>query len=266
MNPTFAYLYDQTASDPRYERELASVEAELARRGIDGRIARESMFRDIQSTVKDLVKTGIRNVVVVGSDASFLQMIPLLSVLDVTIGFLPLGEAGAIAKMLGISSGVSATDVLAARLVETVDLGRVNERPFLTEAVLPATRASILIEGKYRLQPRESGAIGIRNLGSSAADGSASADPKDGWLELVIQTRPAKGAFARILSRGRLEETRIPFRNGRLDADEKVDLFVDGAVLSSETFAFAIQPKALRLITGRGRKIASPAIANPHVS
>lgn len=255
MNPAFAYLYDQTTSDPRHERELALMEAELGRRGIDGRIARDALFRGTESMLKEYVKLGIKNIVVVGSDASLLQMIPSLPAMDATIGFLPLGENGPVARMFGIPSGVGATDVLAARLVETVDVGRVNGRPFLTEAILPATNASVLIEGQYRLRPQENGAIGIRNFGSPAADGSASADPKDGWLELVIQTRPVSGAFAKLLSRGRLEETHIPFQNARLEAEEDVELFADGVVIAGKTFDFTVQPKAMRLITGRGRKI-----------
>ncbi len=154
MNPAFAYLYDQVAADPRHERDLALMEAELSRRGIDGRIARESMFRDAQLMVKEFVKLGIKNVVVLGNDASLLQIIPLLPNADITIGYLPLGEAGPLARMLGIPFGVEAVDVLAARSVETMDLGRVNDRPFLTEAALPATRASVLVERQYRLRPQ----------------------------------------------------------------------------------------------------------------
>ena len=256
MNPAFAYLYDQMAADPRYERDLALMEAELGRRGIDGRIARESMFRDAQQMIREFVKLGMKNIVIVGNDQSLLGLIPSLQDLDVTIGYIPLGDVGPLARMLGIPSGIGAVDVIAARLVETIDLGRVNGRPFLTEAVLPATKASVFIKQQYRLSPHEGGAIGIRNLGSPAADGSSSADPKDGWLDLVIQTRPPKGGFSKILSRGRLEETRMPIKEALLEAGGLVDLFVDGATITGEKFAFTIQPQSLRLITGRGRKLA----------
>ncbi len=92
-------------------------------------------------------------------------------------------------------------------------------------------------------------------------DETPSADPKDGWLDLVIQTRPMQNAITRMLMRGRLEETRIPFRRARLEAENDVELFVDGAAITGKTFDFTIQPNALRLITGRGRKIRADSLA-----
>lgn len=255
MNPAFAYVYDDFLTDRRFERELSMVESELARRGIEGQIARLAMFRSAKEMVTDLVRVGVKNIVVVGNDTSLQKLMWFLPDLAITVGYLPMTEPTFVAQLLGIPVGVPAVEVLAARLVEILDVGKFDDRYFLTEVVLPTTLASIEVEGKYRVSPSEGGAIAVRNLGSVVAGGKSNADPKDGWLEAVIQSgEPPKG-YRRFLSRGDVTQTRIFLREGRLLSHNPMELFVDGQTMSGCEFRLSIVPNKLRIITGRQRQL-----------
>ncbi len=246
MNPAFAYVYDDVLSDRRYEREIGTLETELARRGIEGRVARLAMFRNPREMAADLMKVGVKNVVLVGRDQMLKDLMAFAPDLEVTLGYLPIGAPSEIAALLGIPNGIGSVDVLAARLVEILDVGRLNDRYFLTEVVAPSTKACVDIEGKYRVSPTEHGAIAIRNL-AGGGEGSTLADPQDGRLEVVIQARVG----SRWWKKGALEETRMWLTRGAIRSAQPIDIFVDGEKMRGTEFHLSIVPKKLKIITGR---------------
>ena len=254
MNAAFVYFYDEFLSLPRYERDLSLLENELAVKGISGAIVRLTIFRDDLSTVKDRVANGAKNLIFVGNDATIEKMMRLVpDNPDLTLGFLPLVERSAMGRLLGMPSGAPGADVVAARLVETVDLGRVGDRFFLTECVVTAPQAQLEIEGAYRLAPLAGGAIAVRNLGSPTAEGNPLADPKDGRLEAVIQAPVTiKNGF---WNKQELTETRIPFTFGRILSKKQISVFVDGKEFIGTEFPLGIAPRRLKIITGRNRRL-----------
>src|SRR3989338_3664475 len=137
MNHAFGYVYDDFLSDRRWERDLALLEAELARRGIEGRIARLAMFRNAKEIITELVQNGVKNVVLVGNDHTLQKMMWFLPDMHVTVGCLPLTDPAYIASLLGIPKGLQAVDVLAARLVAVFGVGNLDHRSFLPALVLP---------------------------------------------------------------------------------------------------------------------------------
>ena len=255
MNPVFAYVYDEFLADPRFERPLSLLETGLAQRGMEGKILRLAMFRHAKEMVIDLAKQGVRNVVFVGNDQTLSKVMWFLPDVDVTVGYIPLDKPASIAELLGIPQGQEAIDVLAARLVETLDVGRIHDRYFLTEVTLPATVAWLEIEGKYRLQAMGGGAIAIRNLGAPTRADMCSADPKDGWLEGVIQKKMETKGMKRWLKRADLSETKIRFKYGKILSKEPIDVYVDGHTLNGFTFDLSIVPKKIKMITGRQRRM-----------
>lgn len=258
MNPAFAYIYDELLADRRFERPLSLLETALAQRGMEGKIMRLAMFRNMRETVMDLAKQGVKNIVFVGNDQTLTRVMWFLPDIDVTFGYIPLDQPAHIADLLGIPSGQAAVDVLAARLVETLDVGRIDDRYFLTEVTLPTTVASLEIDGKYRLQAIGGGAIAIRNLGAPTQAGACSADPKDGWLEGVIQKKVEVKGVRRWMGSKELSETKIRFKEGKIISQEPIDVFVDGHALNGFTFTLSIVPKKIRIITGRQRRIGEP--------
>jgi hypothetical protein len=184
----------------------------------------------------------------VGPDRLLQTVIPMLPDVDVTVGFLPLGPS-LIGSLLGIPSGSKAVDVIAARLVERLDLAQVNGRPFLLEVTAPNTIAGIDVGGDYRLRPSVRGAIAIRNLAGGGASGIA-ANPMDGELEIVLQAESQEGR-GWVWKKKVLTETKVFLKAGTMHAEQPFQVFIDGEAFMGTTFAFSVLPNKLKLITGR---------------
>lgn len=242
MNSAYAYFYDEFLNDRRFEREISRLEAELARRGIEGRVARTALFRHAKDQAQDLVRGGAKNLILVGDDRTLEKLMWFLPDLDVTIGFIPIAKSSKIADWLSIPIGVPSVDVIGARFVETIDIGRFADRYFLTEAILPATDAVLDVEGKYKIQPAAGGSIRIKNLAEGA-------NPKDGLLEAVVTVDPPKSRWS--LGRKEQPETRIILSKGSITSSQPVDAVVDGQVLNGFSFQIEALPARLRVITGR---------------
>lgn len=249
MNPAFAYIYDEFLADRRFERDLAFLETEVARRGIEGRIVRLAMFRQPKDILKDLTAANVKNIIFVGNDQTLEKMMWFLPDMQATFGFVPMVNECALAALLGIPQGAGSVDVLAARLVETVDIGKINDRYFLTEAVMPNTKASVDVEGKYRMSPVDSGAIAIRNLAGNV--GSA-AHPQDGKLEIIIQTRTADQPF-KFWQKGSLHESRTLLTHGSIQASKSIEVIVDGQPMHGAHFTLSVVPRVFKMIIGKQR-------------
>ncbi len=249
MNPSFAYVYDATLVDKRYERDVQLIENELARRGIEGTTARASVLCDAKQLVKDYCKQGVKNLILVGSDQLFRSLVPSFADMDTTIGFLPIGPSF-IGGLLGIPSGTKAVDVVAARLVESVDVGQVNGRPFFLDIVAERTVAGIEVDGQYLLRPSISGAIAIRNLAASGQDG-LSVNPMDGQLEIVIQAEASSDKGGWSLKKKVLTETKVYLSKGVMRSDKPFEVYIDGEAFQGTVFNFSILPKKMRIITGK---------------
>ncbi len=248
MNPDFAYVYDEILSDKRFTRDVEQIENELARRGIEGSTVKASVLCEAKQIVKQFVRQSVKNVVLVGSDHLLQAIIELLPEIDVTLGFLPVGPS-LIGGLLGIPSGPKAVDVIAARLVENLDLAQINDRPFLFEVTAPDTLAGIDVHGEYRLRPSVRGAIAIRNL-ASGGEGGGISNPVDGMLEIVLQAE-AQTESKWGWRKKTLTETKVFLATGTMQAAEPFRVFIDGQAYTGALFTFSILPKKIQLITGK---------------
>lgn len=246
MNAAFAYLYDETLADKRFERVIFETETELARLGIEGKIIRCGALCDPKSMLKDCLAKEIKNVVCVGSDTFFRQLVPLFALEggETVAGFLPIGPS-LIGPLLGIPSGAKAAEVLAARLIQTIDIGVINGVPFLLEAIAKKTQAAIEVSQSYRLRPSHQGSISLRNV---FKEGDRVSNPQDGLLECVIRADvPTKGWFKKVEQ----SETRLFLEEAVLSAPAPFEVLVDGERMIGKEFFLSLHPKGLRIITGR---------------
>jgi diacylglycerol kinase family enzyme len=250
MNPAFAYVYDEALSDRRFEREVSAVEAELARQNLQGCVIRMGMFRSMKEMVSDFVRAGVTTVVLVGGDATLSKALWLLPDLGVTVGLIPVMEPMVVPQALGIPRGAKAVETLAARFVERLDVGRIEERCFLTEVVSPVG-AELDIDGKFRVGPVKDGALAIRNVGLTPED-RRRVDPRDGQLDAFIQTEDPtqkRGFFGKPA----IHETHMRFQQGTILSPQPIEIFVDGQALLGTQFRLKVDPGRLKVITGRQR-------------
>ncbi|MBM3204986.1 hypothetical protein FJZ48_03345 [Candidatus Uhrbacteria bacterium] len=265
MNPAFAYIYDELCSERRLEKDVSLLETELSRRGIEGRIVRLAMFRQPKDVVFELMRGPVKNLVFVGNDLTLQKMMPFLPDVDVTFGYISLSPPSALAQHLGIPFGAAGVDAVAARLVETLDVGKINDRYFFTEVVAPEMRASLDIEGRYRLQPAEGGAIAIRNLAGTSGKGCS--HPQDGKLEAFIQARVEPKGIA-FWKKSALSESHIFFTHGTLSSEKAIELFVDGQSIRGNSFSLSVLPRKIRMITGKqkGWEVNSASLVRKGIS
>lgn len=258
MNRLYAYLYDDFLSDRQYDRVLANVETRCSALGVHGRHARLAIFRSAKELVMGLVKEGAETLVVVGNDRTLLKTMWFLPDLDVTIGYIPVEEPSGIADMLGIPKGDVASDIIAARRIESIDIGTINDRYFLTEVFVDSTKASVDIDGYFRIAPARLGSIAIRNLGSVSGGSGGTANVRDGWLEVMI--RPIdpllrKSPFSAFFKPKLMQETRLLMKEGSIRSDEPIDIDVDGYKMNGFEFKLGVVAKKLKMITGRQKKL-----------
>lgn len=251
MNPAFTYVYDECTYEARHERTLAELESALSVRGMEGRVARLSLFRSAREFAEDIERFGSKNVVFVGTDLTVSSALLYLLDLPVTIGFIPLEEPTMIGQSLGIPVGLPAVDVLAARYVECLDVGIADGKPFLCEIVVPHGDAVMEIEGKYRVSPAIKGAMSIRNLCGCSHNSALPANAKDGLLEVVIQAEVKDGSW--LLKKKSLSETRLTCSWGKLVSEKRVTVVIDGRESTDLPIEIGIKPASLHMITGRGR-------------
>jgi len=259
---SYAFIYDDFLNDRSYERQVAEIEARLAALDLVGRGAHLALFRSAKDLIESMVSQGVTTVVIVGNDRTLDKVMWFLPDLDVTLGYLPIAEPTSVAEVLGIPRGIEACDVLAARLIETLDVGKLDDRYFLTEVDLPQTIASVDIEGKYRVAPTGGGSIIVRNLGNKVVKEGMQADAKDGLLEVIIT--PHEESSSKWSRKKRMDPTRVLISHGEIISPEPVDVFADNHVLNGMRFKLGILPKRLRVITGRDRRLAPTPDALQH--
>lgn len=254
MNPSYVYVYDDFLTDRGFEREVAALETYVSGLGMSGRVGRLTLFRGAYDLVRGLVDEQVTTIVVVGNDSTLDKTMWFLPDLNATVGYIPITKPSVVADLLGIPCGLRACDVLAARYVETLDMGKLDDRYFLTEISIPATLAGIEIEGKYTVSSRYGGALSIRNLGGLDQKEMDPADAQDGMLEAVIAPERPEGKGPLWKRVGAEAPTRIVFDRGKIVSKDPVEAFVDNHVMNGFEFNVSAVPKAMKMITGRGRR------------
>jgi diacylglycerol kinase family enzyme len=155
---------------------------------------------------------------------------------------------------LGIPHGVTACDVLSSRLVEELDLGKVNNHYFLTSLHVPgAVRAEC--DGRYTVSPVSDGEIHICNFAAGDRNGS---DPRDGWMETMVKTA-TRGFFRNMFQPSYATAGVSVFPTQKVvirsNGNEQMTAVADGQPYNDAEFRIEIAPKRLKAIVGKERTI-----------
>ncbi len=245
-NNVYCYVYDEVLQDRKFERELAQIETRLTDLGIAGKIARLALFREPSELIRDEIRGGITTVVAVGNDTTLRRVLDAVGDKKTVVALLPIGPQGGMTSLLGIPSGVAACDVLSARIVEELDLGEVNGKRFLQSVFINGTSFVVHHGHDFTLTPQRKALIEVRNF--AAPDDAGTQSPVDGRLSLIIRL-PRPGFFQK-----KVDVCIVPFKEIRITCADSVGAMVDGERLNGQDFIFRVIPKALRVVTGKGRK------------
>jgi len=251
----YLYLYDSLLNNKKYNSLLAKIETRLTDLGIGGKIFRLSPLRNISELLTDEVRSGAKTVVVVGNDKSFSQIINFAAQLDVTLGLIPVGADNKIAKILGIPSAEEACNILAARIIEKVDLGKANSTYFLSSLTVAFGRVRIECEDKYQVIPKTQDQISICNLRPLfAAEWNQTGyfNPQDGFLEILIQ--PLTSSFWQLFKKvDQFKKSVIPFKKIAIKSRNSISITTDGQKVLKTPVKIEIVPKKLKIIVGKNR-------------
>lgn len=230
----YAYVY--AAHLGRHdERILSSVETSIGIYGLNGRINRLSGFLTLDGVIREEKKRKPGTIVVVGDDATFLEIAYRLIESKIVLGYIPLAES-ALSTLLDVPSADAAVATLAARMVETVDMGRVNAKYFFDSLAID-TPASIVCEmDKVLISVASPSMFEISNFTDH---------PNDGKFTLFIT-----GA-QRLWKEP--EVSRLAFKRGIIETRPRIKGIIDGHTTVESPFEIELIPKALRIIVGKGK-------------
>lgn len=246
----YLYLVDQFVADRRAQTLLDRVESRLNELGIRGRIQRLSVLKNARELIAEGVKRGATTVVAVGDDRTVSKMVTTVAEYGATFGLIPIGPHQDIAGFLGLPVGIEACDVLSRRIIETVDLGRVNDRYFLLSLDTPSAHFQLECDGQYRVTPAAASSLSIRNFGTAARP----SDPRDGRLEAVIGPGSRRGVFSSLFRRAGESSSVLPFKRLTITTPEPLALTLDGQTIVKTPATIEATPKRLKVIVGKDRK------------
>ncbi len=251
----YHYIYGSFLTDPKYAKPLSTIENRLTDLGIYGSVHRLALFKTMKGTVQDAVRRGAKTVVVVGDDAAVAKAIDAVAEFpNVTFGIIPVGERNEIAGLLGIVDPVSACDILSARLVEELDLGKVNNHYFLTSLRIPGA-VTAECDGRYTVSPMNGGEICVSNY---ALDDAGVGDPRDGRLETMVKILP-RGFFRSIFAPAYASAGLSVFPTThvvvRSSGNAQMTAMADGQPYHDAEFRVEIAPRRLKAIVGKGRQV-----------
>jgi len=253
------YLYDSFLNNKKYESVLAKIENRLIDLGINGKIEKMSVLKSIKEVVEDNIKSGTDTIIAVGDDKTFAKIVPLVADQNgVTLGFIPVGE-NPIGNILGIPPAEKACDVLSSRLIEKIDLGKVNNHYFFSTLRIPGSQPLTLEcnGGHFRISSiNQNDFVQICNLtfiplGSGSKQKNI-CNPKDGLLEAIFTP-----IHTNILGKSRPDFNKMsifPIKKIKIMSDDSVSLVADGETVVKTPVTIEAVPKKLKLIVGKERK------------
>ncbi len=185
----YYYIYDSYLSEKKYQKELAKLEIRLTDLGINGKIIRLSLLKSLKDMVLDEIRRGAKNIIIVGNDNTVNKVINFVAQFnDIVLGIIPIGRPNNIAKSLAIPVGEAACDVLSARRVKKIDLGRVNEQYFISNVSIKSPDVVLKPDNNLQIKPQGKNInINIFNLNTKDNNSIPLSNPQDGILETLIE-------------------------------------------------------------------------------
>ena len=258
----YLYLYDSFLNNKKFNNILAKIETRLTDLEIGGKISRLSPLKNITELIEDEIKNGIKTVIAVGNNKTLAQIINIVAKYNnITTGIIPIGPNNEIAQILGIPEAEGACDILSARRVEKIDLGKINNTYFLSSIKIPSGLVTLKCEDNYQITPQGENQINICNLRpvflGATLDNIKSFDPQDGFLEILIQ--PALSFSRKILTLFKkkdfknIKKSIFPFKKLDIVGRNSFPIITEGGRVLKTPAHVEIIPKKLKIIIGKAR-------------
>lgn len=130
----YYYIINPASGGGKINKVQEKLKERLKELGIAGEFVKSTGPGDITRLTKMAIDKNYKTIVAVGGDGTINEIINGIGDAKVALGIIPLGSNNELANMLGIPDWQVACNILAARKVEEVDLGRINNKLFVTAA------------------------------------------------------------------------------------------------------------------------------------
>jgi diacylglycerol kinase family enzyme len=263
----YSYIYDSYLNDKKYEKNLIRLENMVTDLGINGHIHKLSILKSLREIVQDEINSGVNTIVTVGNDNTITQIIDVIAKKNVTLGIIPMGPENKIASALGITMD-NAVENLSKRVIQKLDLGKVNDIHFLSS--LQITNTNVIIQsGDYKIEPRFNNYnIDIYNFilnnNKPVIDFSPEVfNPLDGRLEAVIYKAGKESFVGRLFNKQKLDiSTFLPFKKLKIkkqnnenskEEDKQVKVLIDEQKIIKTPLDIEVVPNGLKVVVGKDR-------------
>jgi len=252
----YVYLYDNFLRQKKYDSIIKAVEVRLTDYGIAGKILRLNNFIDPKQIIDDEIKRGAKTVVIVGNDATFGYVLSRAATCNCTFGFLPVGGNNTISEVLGIPTDVQACDVLSKRRKESLDVGWMNNRYFVSQLhVLPA-KLKVVYDERFAVTANEKMEVVVCNLQpfywkkDKKDQAEQVVHPQDGKLEAFLRPLTKQGWWGY-----KYEDPSVfPFEEMEIVSDSPFTVEADGKVSKEVKVKIKLAHGKIDMIVGRNRK------------
>lgn len=247
------YFLDSSLNAPRYAKDIARIETRLTDLGIKGKVTRLTPLHDLSTCVKKALAESEETLVAVGSDAMLSRLVSFLRAHPrLTIGTIPLGAGPRmVSRVLGIPEGLPACDTLAARRLEALDAGIIdNTALFISSAEVCALPCALECDRKFSIRESSPLHAVVQNLISFQYP-SRTDCPTDGRFTVrLAQISPS--SFFRAQSFA--VHTAIPARMVRITpTNGDVTVTIDGFRRARAPLTLEVLPRHLNFIVGKER-------------
>jgi len=259
----FFYIYDSFLADKKYEKILSKIETRLTNLGVAGRNIRLSILKNVEEIVKDLPEKDSPTIVIIGEDKTFFKAAKALVGKRTPLGFIPIRGNSIVAKLLGLPVNEFACDVISARLIETINLGKINKEIFFSYLELPAQDVIITCNHQYLIRTNKLKKIRIFNLGllqfgdsfEETEEKKMIANPKDNYLEIFVGNPMEKFLFFK-----KQEKFDSLFFAREINViskkrNKKISAVVDGEKIIELPISASLSNNSIRIVVGRNRLI-----------
>lgn len=241
------YIYDNYLNEKKYHSLLSKIETRITDLGLNGKIIRIGIANSIYNTVENEIKKGVKTIIVVGNDNLLNQVINAvikvgqnIKVTNIPIGFIPIDKKNnELAKFLGIDLNEDACDILSARRVQKLNLGKINNHFFLFNISITTKDTKIDIDKDFSLEINKEGIISVLNY-------PVAGDSNNKTLKLVIKTGGS------LLNKTNQNTSVFSFKNLNI-TNNKNPVIVDNSITVLTPANISLGSETINLIVGKNR-------------
>jgi len=258
-NNAYLYLYDSFVRESPHKDVMRIVEKRFVDFGLSGKVIRITPFTNCRSLIEDELRYGVKTVVVVGNNETVAKVMSRAADLDVVFGLIAVGKKdNELAESLGIPLNEEACNTLAARKIELVDYGVINnQRFFLTSIHIQNARLRITCDNTFVVKAdKENVELAVSNLLPSSVQGMTKGflHPQDGKLEVIIRPQ-VSGVLSGLFNRRAYSKPSVfPFRRLLVSAARPFVMTADGRETQESSVEITVAPKKLKMIVGKERR------------